>query len=124
MNNLKIAASKDTLGIDCDINTGQINIDGNSYPMDPAEFFSPVFSWLDQYIKEVSAEVILNLHVNYLNSSSTKSLFDLIDRLEEYHEGGGKAQINWYFKEDDKDIHETGKEFQDDMELPFELISY
>lgn len=124
MNNLKISDSKDTLGVACDVKTGNINMEGNSYPMDAAEFFSPVFDWLDQYINDIKGELTLNLRINYLNSSSTKCLFDLIDRVEEYFTEGGKVHVKWYYKHNDKDIEETGKEFQEDMELPFELISY
>lgn len=124
MNNLMISASKDTLGIACDAQNGEINMDGNSYPVDAAEFFSPVFDWLDNYITDIKCEIILNLRINYLNSSSTKCLFDIIDRVEEYFNSGGKVQVKWYYKSNDKDIEETGKEFQEDMEVPFELISY
>jgi len=124
MNNLKISSSKDTLGITCDVQAGFIEMEGNSYPMDAAEFFSPVFDWLDKYVSEINAGLDLNLRINYLNSSSTKCLFDLIDKVEEYFSTGGAARINWYYKSDDKDIEETGKEFKEDLIIPFDLIAY
>jgi len=122
MNNLIITAAKDTLNINCDSATGIIDMKGISYPQDAADFFNPVFDWLESYINEVAAQVILNLHIDYLNTSSTKCLFDFIDRLENYYKQGNAVQVNWYHEVDDEDIKETGLEFQEDMELPFAVL--
>ena len=124
MNNLTINAGKDTLSIHCDSATGIIDMRGISYPQDAADFFSPVFDWLANYIEQVSGQVILNLHIDYLNTSSTKCLFDFIDKLEDYYKQGNTVQINWYYEQHDEDIKETGLEFQEDMELPFDVLPY
>lgn len=124
MDNLTIEAAKDTLGVNCDAQHGVIEMDGISYPQDAAEFFSPVFEWLDNYIEQLHAPLTLNLRINYLNTSSTKCLFDLIDKMENYFQDGGDVKIHWYYKQDDEDIMETGLEFKEDMILPFEIIPY
>jgi hypothetical protein len=124
MNNLIINAGKDTLSISCDTAAGIIDMQGISYPQDAADFFNPVFDWLENYINEVAAQVTLNLHIDYLNTSSTKCLFDFIDRLEDYYKQGNTVQVNWYHEEHDEDIKETGLEFQEDMELPFVVLPY
>ena len=124
MNNLTINAGKDTLSIYCDRETGVISMVGISYPQDAADFFNPVFDWLENYINEVRCTVTLNLYIDYLNTSSTKCLFDFIDRLEHYYKGGNDAQVNWYYEEHDEDIKETGLEFQEDMDLPFAVLAY
>jgi hypothetical protein len=66
----------------------------------------------------------LNLHIDYLNTSSTKCLFDFIDRLEEYYKKGNAVHVYWYHEHHDEDIKETGLEFQEDMELPFSVLAY
>ena len=124
MNNLTINAGKDTLSIHCDSETGVISMVGISYPQDAADFFNPVFDWVESYIREIVGQITLNLHIDYLNTSSTKCLFDFIDRLEHYYKEGNDAQVNWYHEDHDDDIKETGLEFQEDMELPFTLIPY
>lgn len=123
MNNLTINAGKDTLSIVCDSTTGLIEMVGISYPQDAADFFNPVFDWLESYINEISGPVMLNLHIDYLNTSSTKCLFDFIDRLEDYYKEGYVVQVNWYHEPHDEDIKETGLEFQEDMELPFAVLA-
>ncbi|MDD1617858.1 MAG: DUF1987 domain-containing protein [Methylococcaceae bacterium] len=124
MNNLTISAGKDTLSIECDSATGIIKMSGISYPQDAADFFNPVFDWLESYINEISGQVILNLYIDYLNTSSTKCLFDFIDRLEDYYKSGNVVQVNWYHEPHDEDIKETGLEFQEDMELPFAVLAF
>lgn len=124
MNNLTINAGKDTLNIHCDSALGIIDMKGISYPQDAADFFDPVFDWLENYINEVNDAIILNLHIDYLNTSSTKCLFDFIDRLEDYYKVGNFVQVNWYHEPQDEDIKETGLEFQEDMELPFFVLPY
>jgi hypothetical protein len=124
MNNLNIDAGKDTLSIICNGATGLIEMSGISYPQDAAEFFNPVFDWLESYINKVGGEVLLKLHIDYLNTSSTKCLFDFIDRLEAYYKQNKAVQVNWYHEPHDDDIKETGLEFQEDMELPFNVLPY
>lgn len=124
MNSIEIKASKDTLGISCDVETGIINMEGISYPQDAAEFFSSIFDWLNKYTNEINSSLTLNLRINYLNTSSTKCLFDLIDSIEEYYKQGGVVQVNWYYLEGDEDIKETGLEFKEDMILPFTMIAF
>lgn len=124
MNDLTINADKDTLNISCDSATGIIAMKGVSYPQDAADFFNPVFDWLENYINTISGQVILNLHIDYLNTSSTKCLFDFIDRMEEYYKQGNEVQVNWYYESDDEDIKETGLEFREDIKLPFSVLPY
>ena len=124
MNDLTIDSGKDTLSVKCKYQFGLIELEGVSYPQDAADFFNPVYEWLENYIDQVGAAITLNLRINYLNTSSTKCLFDFIDRMEEYYQEGKEVKINWYYEQDDEDIKETGLEFQEDMELPFELLAY
>jgi len=124
MNNLKINAGKDTLSVACDSTTGIIEMSGISYPQDAADFFNPVFDWLETYINEVAGQVLLNLYIDYLNTSSTKCLFDFIDGLEDYYKLGNTVQVNWYHEPYDEDMKETGLEFQEDIGLPFIVLPY
>ena len=124
MNDLIIKASKDTLSVACNGTSGLIELEGISYPQDSAEFFEPISDWLGSYINDIDSAIILNVKVSYLNSSSTKFLFEIIDKMEEYFINGGDARVNWYYVEDDEDIKEAGLEFKEDMKLPFEMISF
>ncbi|MBE9481722.1 MAG: DUF1987 domain-containing protein [Bacteroidetes bacterium] len=124
MQNLQVFKTKYTLEVDCSVDTGVIKMSGSSYPENAIEFFQPLFDWLEIYISEIGKEIILDLKLNYLNTSSSKCILDIMDILENYQKSNGKVQINWYYEEDDEDILETGEEFAEDTKLKFNLISY
>ncbi|NUN07749.1 MAG: DUF1987 domain-containing protein [Ignavibacteriaceae bacterium] len=123
MDNLTLAKTKNTLGVSFDSSTGILDLTGSSYPENTAEFFRPLITWIQTYFLEVTGNLNLNVKIDYLNSSSIKYLSDMVDKLENYHKGGGKVEINWYHKEDDEDIMEMGQEIKEDVSFPFNIIS-
>jgi hypothetical protein len=124
MEHLRLANTKYSVKVDFNADTGILELEGASYPENASEFYQPIFDWIKQFTFEVKKEIVLNLKLNYLNTSSTKCMLDIIDLLEDYYEEGGKVTINWYYAEDDEDILETGEEFSEDSRIPMNLIPY
>lgn len=124
MENLKIEATRYTPEILFDCSTDVLEIKGKSYPENTAEFYTPVFSWLEQYICQLKDQkVTLNIELLYFNSSSSKVLLDFFDILESAAENGKNIVVNWVYEEDDEDTLEFGEEFQEEFEmLDFNLI--
>jgi len=125
MENLIISKTNYTPDINFDVNTGILNISGKSYPENTFEFYAPVTSWIAEYVKSTNNEkLIFNFELTYLNSSSLKSYFDILDILEESHNEGSSIEINWIYEADDDIIEETGEDFKEDFEsLEFNLIA-
>ncbi|HHC25435.1 MAG TPA: DUF1987 domain-containing protein, partial [Desulfobacterales bacterium] len=113
-----------TLGICFDPGEGVLEMKGVSYPENAARFFQPLHSWLETYISEIGNPVTLNLKFNYLNSTSTKHMFDFLETLESFHEAGRKVKVNWYYEESEYSVLEMGEDFAEDMNLQIELVSY
>jgi len=124
MENLIRKATDNTLGVCFDAETGALEMEGASYPENAARFFKPLEDWLETFIDNLGIPVVLNLKLNYLNSTSTKHLLDFLEILEEYHENSGNVRVNWYFEESEYNIQEMGEDFAEDMNLPIELITY
>ncbi len=123
MENLLLTKSKNTLGVNFDATSGIIELSGSSYPENTTDFFKPLVDWIQKYFLEVTGKLVLNIKLDYLNSSSIKYLSDMIDKLENYHKSGGSVEINWYHKEDDEDIKEMGEEIKDDVGFTFNIIA-
>ena len=51
-------------------------------------------------------------------------LLDILLKLEEMHSDGKKVKILWHYKTDDEDMEEAGEEYEDMLDVPFEMISY
>ncbi len=105
---------------------GLMEIQGESYPENSVEFYEPIMAWLEGYFEmtDNSKEIHFNFRLNYFNTSSSKSILDILDLLEKYHGQGQKIQVNWYYEEDDEDIEESGEEFAEGLSIPFQLIAY
>ncbi len=124
MDNLKIEKTKYTMEINFNKDNGILEMAGSSYPENALDFFGPIIEWIKTYISEVKKPMVLNIRLNYLNTSSTKCILDIFETLEQYFKAGGDVKINWYYAEDDEDIMETGEELGEDFDFPIEFISY
>ena len=51
-------------------------------------------------------------------------MLDILFKLEEMFEDGHTVKVHWYYPEDDEDMRESGEEYSELVDLPFELIGY
>lgn len=123
MADLILSKTKTTPAIEFNYQTGDLLISGESYPENSAEFYKPIFSWLNKYI-EAKKDINFSFKLTYFNTSSSKAILDIIELLENYHLNGGKVMLNWYFEEEDDDIEDSGIEFTSDLQMPYNLIPY
>jgi hypothetical protein len=101
-----------------------LEISGESYPENTAEFYSPVLKWLNEFldIKE-SKTMTVNIIIQYFNSSSSKIFMDIFDLLDNKVREGADIIVNWNYLEEDDNMLEYGEEFQEDVEnLKFNLV--
>lgn len=122
MLDLIIPATKETLGIEFQSKRGELSFSGSSYPENAVHFFQPVFNWLKSYANDSSEPVMVNFEINYLNTSSTKCIIDVLDILEQYQAGGRQVTVKWFFKSGEEDIREMGEEFEEDSGLTFTMV--
>ncbi len=125
MDNWKTEATKYTPEIYFDASNSVLGINGESYPENIAEFAGPLFSWLENYLKNLGEQTfIVNIELIYFNSSSSKMLLDLFDLLEEeVSDNSKKIVVNWIYDKENDAAQEYGEEFQEDLEsLPFNLV--
>lgn len=118
MENLLISATKYTPEISFDATKCLLAITGESYPENTAEFYSPVFDWLESFLDSLQDQTVtVNIEIIYFNSSSSKVLMDLFDRLEEAVKAGKRITLNWIYDREDQSSLEYGEEFQEDLEV-------
>jgi len=125
MENLAIEATKHTAKVSFDADNHVLEFQGESYPENMAQFAEPIFAWLEKYLEQLAEQTFtVNIDLTYFNSSSSKMLLDLFDRLEEEVENNGKNIIvNWIYDAEDDGAEEFGEEFQEDLEsLTFNLV--
>ena len=111
-------------GVTLDSNSGKFELIGKACPQNVVEFFKPIIEWLDNYKNNPIEKTVFEFRLEYYNTAASKMLFVIMQKLEPISEAGKEVLIKWYYPEDDEALEEAGEEFDELIDLPFELISY
>lgn len=122
MSNLIIDSNNKTPSVEFGFTTGMLEIRGKSIPENSADFYQPLFDWLDNYSLSPAPETELKVCLEYFNTSSSKCLLDIFRRLEKINlSGKSVVKVLWYFEADDEDMMEAGEDYKSLVKIPFEL---
>lgn len=119
---LHIAGTQSTPDIRTDGKAGRLHMQGDSYPENTLELFGPVISWVERYLADGEATLVLELKLIYLNTSSVKAMMDIFDLLETAHAGNRRVAVNWYFDSRNDRVAELAEEFKEDCSFPFAIL--
>lgn len=124
MNKLFIPGTDETPEITFDKALGIFEIKGRSLPEDVIEFYSNIFSWLEQYVSDPNEETLFKVRVDYFNSASQKALNEIFTILSRILIKGKMLEVEWNYHSDDDEILESGHEFADITNVPFKFKSF
>jgi hypothetical protein len=110
-------------GITLDLDNKRFEVYGKSCPENVVEFYQPVLDWLDDYKDNALDHTTFEFRLQYYNTASSKVLFIIMQKLEALVEAGKEVKIKWYYPEDDEALEEAGEEYDDLIDVPFELIA-
>jgi hypothetical protein len=102
--------------------TGLVEIKGRSIPENSIEFYKPVVDWLEEYASVPASKTIVNVQLEYFNTSSSKCILDVFKKLEVLKKNQNDVVINWYYEEDDEDMLEAGEDYESIIKVPFKMI--
>lgn len=96
---------------------------GESYPENTFEFYEPILEWFRDFLSQ-KKDMIVEMELTYLNSSSLKSFYDIFEFLnahaKEFH---SRVIIQWIYDEENDIALETGQNMDEDFEhLTFEYL--
>ena len=103
---------------------GTLNIEGRSISEDPIIFYEPLIEKIRQYKNNPVKKTVVNIHLDYVNSSSNRALIKLLSLFEDMFKQGNDVVINWLYDKQDEIIYELGKDFRDLIKAPFNLEAY
>jgi len=122
MRKISIDGSSKTPRIDFDGETGVLELYGRSIPENSVAFFEPLNEWLIEYSQEAKEETIIDMKLEYFNTSSSKCILDLFKKLESMNGVVTNVLVNWYYETDDEDMAEAGEDYEAIVDLKFKLI--
>lgn len=122
MEPLIIKATDESPGINFDKELGKFMIFGKSYPEEVRRFFDPVLLWLEQYTREPNDETRFEFRLEYYNSATATMLLEILYILERIvTDMEKKVTIIWNYLQADDDMLDTGKEYSEMINIPFEF---
>lgn len=111
METLKIEKRIDSPMVLANGDSGYFEVNGKSLPEDAIEFYKPLEKYVLEYVKSPKQKTTINLKLEYLNTSSSKKLLDIIGIFEALPSQGYEVVLNWYHHEEDQDMIDEGIEF-------------
>lgn len=109
MEPILIEGTPKTPTIKFDASSGVFEIKGRSIPENSVNFYKPLIDWLDSYKEDPNDKTIVNIRLEYFNTSSSKCILDVFKKLESIYKAKNEVEVNWYYEEDDEDMLEQAK---------------
>jgi len=119
--NLQVDGTSVTPSVTADWNSGQLSLEGESYPENTYEIYDGIISWVEAYLKDSGRPLRVKLHLNYLNTSSISAMIDIFDRLQVAHDAGHDLSLLWLYDSRNPRSAELGEEFKEDYTFQFDI---
>nr|WP_298726497.1 DUF1987 domain-containing protein [uncultured Steroidobacter sp.] len=125
MERLTLPATQFTPLVDFDYASRAFLMEGESYPENAAEFYGPILSALRAYAsRPQSGKTTVTLRFAYVNSSSTRSLQQLLTLLDGAARDGANIEVRWLVEIDDDAMAELGVDLLGDKRsLSYEIVN-
>ena len=103
---------------------GFISISGRSIPEDPKKEYRPVVQWVREYVKKPAIHTEVRIKIEYSDTSSTKSIFDIMKILAVCRNTNHKIEMvfNWVYEKGDGEIVELGEFMESKLNVMFNYI--
>jgi hypothetical protein len=119
---LKINETQQTPKVEFNAADNTLTFIGRIMCEDAPDFFEPINKWIQEYELEAPKKTSLNISLEYINTSSSKCMLNMLKRLEHFKEKGKDVEVNWIYEADDEDIEEAGKDFHQMVDMPFNFV--
>ena len=120
---LCVAATQSTPSVEALWDSGVLRMAGESYPENTYDIFADIISWVEAYLGETESPLRVELHLNYLNTSSIRAMIDIFDRLQMAFEAGRQLGVTWLFDSRNPRSAELGEEFKEDYTFDFAITA-
>jgi hypothetical protein len=119
---LHILATDKTPEIKLDFKTGDLSISGRSIINDNPDFYNELIYALGHYCMNPAPVTIVHVQLDYFGDKSSRSLLEVFKLLESLHLKKSDVSINWYYTYENKEMRETGEDYEHLLNIPFRLV--
>jgi hypothetical protein len=102
--------------------SGKVKFKGRSIPEDVSLFYEDILDWVIAYATSPSAETVIDIEMEYLNSGTSKYMLRILKKFKEVEKEGFGVKIRWVYEEGDDDIQERGEYYASILDLDIEFV--
>ena len=123
MEKIRRKESPKTPFVNCDLELGSLDIYGRSLPEHSLKFYEDIYKELDQYILNPQKRTIVNIFLEYVNSSSSKCILYIIKKLDLLKiEGTSEIILTWFCDAEDEGMRTEGELYESFVSYEFNYI--
>lgn len=100
--------------------TNRLELVGRSIPENPELIFRRLDEWITLHF-EKNRELNVSIQLEYINSGSSKYLYEILKRLTGFSRSGCDIKLKWLYEEDDEAMLELGEHYRDTAGIPLEI---
>jgi hypothetical protein len=97
--------------------TKKLELIGRSIPENPEMIFKRLDDWITVHF-ENNKYLEVNIQLEYINSGSSKYLYEILKRLTGFVRSGSTIKMKWLYEEDDEAMLELGEHYRDTAGVP------
>lgn len=112
-----------TPNVEFNAETGICILSGEAFMEQPYNFYKPLFTWVEDYIKEVKQPLSFDIKLSYFNTSSSKFMLDLLRLLRKHQLTGTSVSVRWFLRQSDEDMREEIEDFAVVTGLQIEIVA-
>jgi hypothetical protein len=94
-----------------------LELTGRSIPENPELIFRKLDEWIVTHFDKNQA-LSVNIKLEYINSGSSKYLYEILKKLTVHANSGKKVVLKWLYEEDDEAMLELGEHYRDTAGIP------
>jgi hypothetical protein len=99
----------------------KLEIIGRSIPENPELIYNRLDNWITLHFGKNNG-LDINFQLEYINSGSSKYLYEILKRLTAYSHAGKRIKMKWLYEEDDEAMLELGEHYRDTAGIPLDIV--
>jgi hypothetical protein len=108
---------KNCPGIIYFVDNNTLELSGRSIPENPELIFRRLDEWITGHF-EKNQSLSVNILLEYINSGSSKYLYEILKKLTNYANTDKNVKLKWLYEEDDEAMLELGEHYRDTAGIP------
>ena len=100
--------------------SNKLEMFGRSIPENPELIFRRLDNWITQHFDK-NGSLDINFQLEYINSGSSKYLYEILKRLTAFSKSGKGITMKWRYEEDDEAMQELGEHYRDTAGIPLDI---